>query len=170
MSFTMTRTASESFTLTHAKYLASKVTTDMLRCQQSYREPSNDAINNYGTELALLLRDDYVESYEFGFRRESKRILSWSYTIDVTGLTSADDRPGRIVTGVDVSTASFFNYLTYSAKWGNLSQDERDAVRAGLPVQRVSCAPPGDGPGYWQHDLSYSASGVVLNRKNFRPS
>ncbi|MGI8958356.1 MAG: hypothetical protein ACR2IV_01065, partial [Bryobacteraceae bacterium] len=36
----MTRTASESFTLTHAKYLASKVTADMVRCQQNYGRPS----------------------------------------------------------------------------------------------------------------------------------
>lgn len=68
MSFTMTRSATDSWTLTNAKYLASKVTADMIRCQQSYGEPSNDRINNYGTELALLLRDNYVESYEFGYK------------------------------------------------------------------------------------------------------
>ena len=59
LSFTMTRSATDTWTLTNAKYLASKVTTDMLRCQQNYHEPDNDAINSYGTELALLLRDGY---------------------------------------------------------------------------------------------------------------
>src|SRR5437870_569267 len=100
MSFTMTRTASESFTLTHAKYLASKVTADMLRCQQLYGSPSNGQINDYGTELALLLRDGYVAVYEFGFQRNDQRLVSWRYTVDSSGISATDDRPGRIVSGV----------------------------------------------------------------------
>ncbi len=43
----MTRAAVESFTLTQAKYLASKVTADMRRCQQLYGEP--------GTTLASII-------------------------------------------------------------------------------------------------------------------
>ena len=165
----MTRSATDSWTLTNAKYLASKVTTDMLRCKQNYGEPGDDAINNYGTELALLLRDGYVATYEFGFKRSEQRLVSWSYTVGASGLSSADDRPGRVVTGVDISNAVFFNYLTYSAEWRKLSQAARDGIKAGLPIQRVTAEPPADGPGYWQHDLSYTSSGVTLGRKTFKP-
>jgi len=165
----MTRSATDTWTLTNAKYLASKVTTDMLRCQQNYREPDNDAINSYGTELALLLRDGYVATYEFGFKRNEQRLVSWSYTVDATGSISADDRPGRVVSGVDISNAVFFNYLTYSPAWGRLAQAERDSIKAGLPIQRVSGEPPADGQGYWERDLSYTSSGVALGRKTFRP-
>jgi Bacterial HORMA domain family 1 len=98
MSFSMTRAVVDSFTLTQAKYLASKVTADMRRCQQLYDEPSDAHINNLGTELALLLRDGYVKSYEFGFVRyaDDERILTWKYSVDSSGYITSDDRPGRI--------------------------------------------------------------------------
>jgi hypothetical protein len=169
MSFTMTRTVSESFTLTYAKYLASKVTSDMWRCQQLYGVPSRDEINNYGTELAVLLRDGYVETYEFGFLADNHRLLTWRYTVDTSGQITTDDRPGRIASGVGVAAASFFNRLTYSASWLNLSQEARDRIKAGLPVQRVAKDCPKDGNGYWQQDRTYSSNGVSLPRSTFRP-
>jgi hypothetical protein len=169
MSFTMTRTVSESWSLTYAKYLASKVTSDMWRCQQLYGVPSREDINNYGTELALLLRDGYVETYEFGFLVDSQRLISWRYAVDTSGNIDADDRPGKIFSGVDVSNASFFNRLCYSNAWYNLSQEERDRIKASLPIQRVAKDGPKDGNGYWQQDRMYSSNGVAMPRSTFRP-
>lgn len=169
MSFTMTRTASESFTLTHAKYLASKVTADMVRCLQNYGRPSQSDINNYGTELALLLRDGYVAAYEFGFAQDDQRIISWRYLVDSSGLSSTDDRPGRIVSGVAVASATYFNQLTFSDIWFALPQAERDRISAGLPIHRVTREGPKDGRGYWASDLNYASGGVSLGRKTFRP-
>lgn len=165
----MTRTTSESFTLTHAKYLASKVTTDMLRCQQLYGLPSNTQINNYGTELALLLRGGYVEVYEFGFQCNNQRLISWRYAVDSSGLGSTDDRPGGIVSGVDVASAAFFNQLSYSSAWFSLEQGERERIKAGLPIQRVTKDGPKDGLGYWEQDRRYTTNGVSLPRSTFRP-
>jgi hypothetical protein len=169
MSFTMTRTATESFTLTHAKILASKVTADMRRCQQNYSRPSDSDINDYGTELALLLRDGYVQAYEFGFSRDDARILSWSYTVDSSGQVTSNDRPGRIIAGVDISGASFFNQLTRSSAWGKLGVSAQEAITAGLPIQRVTKDGPRDGAGKWVYDLNYSSGGVTLGRKSFQP-
>lgn len=165
----MTRTASESFTLTHAKYLASKVTADMLRCMQNYERPALADINNYGTELALLLRDGYVAEYEFGFTKDNQRLLSWHYLVDSSGISSTDDRPGCIVSDVVVAGAAWFNQLNFSAAWVALPQGERDRIRAALPIQRVTEDGPKDGLGYWANDLFYSASGVSLGRRTFRP-
>ncbi|MBP7720973.1 MAG: hypothetical protein KA155_00400 [Alphaproteobacteria bacterium] len=165
----MTRTASESFTLTQAKYLASKVTSDMWRCKQLYNRPTENEINDYGTELALMLRDGYVSSYEFGFQKGGERILSWQYSVDSSGnLNAADDRPGGVISGIDVSAASFFNQMTWSSKWTQLSQEEKDRVYNNLPFKRGVGAGPKEGLGYWQEDRSYSSSGVSLTRKTFR--
>lgn len=166
----MTRSVTESFSLTHAKYLASKVTSDMLRCQQNYGRPTDSEINNYGTELAILMRDDYVEKYEFGFESGGKRILSWSYTVTSAGIGTNDDRPGRILSNVEVSGASMFNYMTPSAKWRNLPANEKARIKEGLPIQRVGAEPPADGNGYWKSDLNYvSSAGTALGRKSFVP-
>lgn len=170
MSFTMTITASESFTLTHAKYLASKVTADMRRCQQLYGKPSDADRNDYGTELALMLRDNYVSSYEFGFKLDEQRVVSWHYAVTVNGLSGgADDRPGKIWPGVDVSKAYFFNFMSYSSSWWALSTEERQRIKDTMPVQRQSGNPPSDSLGYWESDLGYSANGTAMARRTFKP-
>jgi hypothetical protein len=169
MSFTMTRTVSETWTLTYAKHLASKATSDMWRCYQNYGSPRPETINDYGTELALLLRDGYVAAYEFGFAKDNQRVISWRYTVDSSGNITMDDRPGRIVSGVDTTGALFFNQLTYSDSWSKLTQEERDRVKAVVPVQRVTKDGPEDGSGYWQQDRTYSSNGVAMPRSTFRP-
>lgn len=168
MTFSMTRTVTETFTLANAKHLASKVTSDMLRCSQNYGEPTQIQINNYGTELAILLRDGYVKEYEFGFSRGNQRVLSWKYTVGATGQLT-DDRPGRIVSGIDVSGATFFNFLTRSESWWQLSDAERTAYSRALPIARTVGSGPMDGAGYWERDLSYSSGGVAMPRSTFRP-
>jgi hypothetical protein len=168
-SYTTTNTATESFTLTHAKYLASKVTADMVRCQQNYGVPSDAQINSYGTELALMLRGSYVAVYEFGFQRDGQRLVSWHYVVTGGAINATDDRPGRIISGVNISDAQFFNFMTYSASWSKLTQAEREEIRKESPVLRPDGVPPRDGLGYWANDLAYSSTGVILNRRTFRP-
>lgn len=168
MSFSMTRTVAETFSLTSAKYLASKVTSDMRRCAQTHGRPYESEINEYGTELALLLRDGYISNYEFGFEKDGRRVLSFFYKVVGGQLVASDDRPGKIYDG-SVSGSSFFNFITRSTKWTLLSQAERDAFNKLSPITRNSGSPPADGNGYWVNDLSYSKDGVALQRKTFRP-
>jgi hypothetical protein len=164
----MTRSASDTFTLTSAKYLASKVTADMRRCSQLHGSPSESEINNFGTELALLLNNGYVKNYEFGFKLDDKRVLSFFYEVVGGQLVASDDRPGKIYDG-KVSNATWFNFLTRSAKWWSATQTERDNFNAGSPITRGSGAAPVDGNGYWVTDLSYSTDGTCLRRRTFRP-
>lgn len=167
----MTRTVVESFTLTQAKLLASKVAADMRRCQQIYGEPSDKQINDFGTELAILLRDNYVQTFEFGYVRttDEERVLTWKYAVDASGTLTSNDRPGRIISGVNLSGATFRTYLVTSAAWSALSTQQKEAIAANLPVKRSA------GPGYksslgvWQKDLCYSASGVAMLRESFKP-
>lgn len=111
----------------------------------------------------------YVAEYEFGFLQDNQRLLTWRYTVDGSGINSTDDRPGRIISGYQVASASWFNRLIFSSSWFALSQAERDRINSGLPFQRVTKDGPKDGLGYWTNDLNYSASGVSLGRRTFRP-
>jgi hypothetical protein len=88
MTYSYTSTSTVSFTVTEARRLASKVVTDMARCSQIYGRPSIQEIQEYGDELTLLLKDGYVHNYEFGFKNDERRVISWSYSVDVTGLSS----------------------------------------------------------------------------------
>jgi Bacterial HORMA domain family 1 len=170
MSFSMARTVSESWTLTNAKYLASKVTADMRRCQQLYGEPGDASINDYGTELALKLRDGYVATYEFGYVRASddERILTWRYSIDSAGNLTSDDRPGRILSGVNISGATMRNRLCHSAAWFNLTAEQRSAYEKSMPFQRTARSDYGSSLGNWHSDLYYASSGTVMSRQTFK--
>ena len=168
MTFSMTRSVAETFSLTSAKYLASKVTADMRRCSQIHGKPPESAINDYGTELALLLKDGYLDDYEFGFEEGGRRVLSFYYKVVGGELVASDQRPGKIYDGV-VSTSKFFNFISCSAKWWELSESQREEFNNFSPIRRFSGSPPADGNGYWVSDLSYTRDGVALQRKTFRP-
>lgn len=154
--------------MTHAKKLASKVAADLRRCQGIYGFPTDAEINDYGTELAMLLRDGYVSEYEFGYKKDGARVVSWHYRVDSTGDLSSDDRPGKIVQ-VPIGGCTRFNTLTYSDTWFRLTEQQRQAIKADLPISRGTAAGLRDGNGYWTMDRTYSSGGISMPRKTFQP-
>jgi hypothetical protein len=169
MSYSYAHSNSESFTIVHARRLSSKVVADLVRCSQLYRRPAASSIQDYGEELALRLNKGYVSSYEFGFKKDNLRILSWFYTVDETGSITDDNRPGAIVSNVEVASANFFNFMTYSQKWVNTPSAEQEAFLKTLPFVRSSGLGPQDGNGRWVTDRNYYAGGVGLGRRTFQP-
>lgn len=168
MSFSFTKTS--TFTIVHARYLASKVAGDMHLCAQYYGQPSESQIRDYAEELAQYLSAGYVEEYEFGFKKNDKRVVSWQYKVDSAGMLTTDDRAGGVLPYADVTGASFFNFLTPNSRFRELSSTERDRFKVALPVQRVDGTPPSDGSGSWSSDRNYFSGGCALNRKTFRPA
>ena len=167
-----TITATQTFTRTHAKYLASKVVADLYQCASLYRKPRTDEIADYEAELVELLVGGYVAEYEFGFKKNDRRVVTWQYRVNAYGDLiggGVDDRAGGVYARAKVSDATYFNFLSYSQKWFNLTPAGRDAVRAKLPFQRSFGALPADGDGYWASDRTYSNGGVAVSRKTFRP-
>ena len=152
-SFTNTAT----FTIVHARYLASKVAADMHLCAQYYGQPSESQIRDYAEELSQYLNGGYVEEYEFGFKKDEKRVVSWRYRVDSTGILTTDDRAGKVLPYVDVAGASFFNFMTQNSRFFSLSSDEQSRFKSQLPVKRVDGKAPSDGSGYWVSDRNYSA-------------
>ena len=76
---------SATFTITHAKYLASKIVADLNVCNRLHGRPTVSQVESYSEELIELLRYGYLSRYEFGFKRDAKRVLSWS-----------DKKPGTV--------------------------------------------------------------------------
>src|ERR1700687_5392894 len=103
MTFSYTKTA--TFTIVHARYLASKAAADMHLCAQYYGKPSESQIREYAEELAQYLNEGYVKEYEFGYQKGGKRIVSWRYKVDSNGNLATDDRPGKVVPYVDIAGA-----------------------------------------------------------------
>ncbi len=162
-------TTSETFSIIHARKLSSKVATDMHLCAQYYGKPSEQSIREFAEELAQYLNEGYVEEYEFGYKKNGKRLVTWRYKVDENGLLTTDERPGKVVPYVDVAGATFFNFLTRNSRFCRLSSGEQAAFERSLPFQRTAGEPPSDGAGYWTTDRNYYAGGRSLNRQTFQP-
>ena len=72
MSTSYTSSGSDTFTLLHARQMASKVATDLLRFQRFYNYPSDDDIAKYEGEMTHLLKHDVVGNVVYGFQRSGK--------------------------------------------------------------------------------------------------
>lgn len=165
---TYTFATTSTFTRTSARHIASKVVTDLRRMSFYYGRPSERQIEDYYAELVELLVEGHLESVEYGFRREGRRVVSLYYEARADGSLS-DDRAGGVPARVDITGASWFSFLEKSTKFFNLPEREQARIEAALPVKRTPSQPPSNGQGYWVTDRSYSADGVGTQRRTFRP-
>ncbi|WP_321831171.1 hypothetical protein [Thalassovita sp.] len=169
MSSSYTVSTTSSFTITHAKKIASKLAADLMRMHRLYGYPARTAIPEYEDEIARLLQAGYLESVKYGFQRDGKWIeptLEYKSS-DVFGLNFDDDDPGRVPRNKDVSNAKFHSFLNYNSNWWKLGTDERSSFEGGLPFQRTSGEDVGYS-GYFDSDKSYTAGGRSLSRSTLR--
>ena len=169
MSYSFTATETKTFTLTHAKHLAAKVSADLKRLQRLYGHVTDERIAEFEGEVTELLRQGYLGTVTYGFQRNGMWIEpTLRYTsADLTG-SGADDDPGRVPPGKDISGAHFHSYLTYSVAWDALTADQRAAVKGMLPLQRVSGSESAVSNGYFADDKTYSSGGRSLGRASVR--
>jgi hypothetical protein len=169
MTTSFTRTETETFNLSHAKHLASKVAADLYRCQARYGKPTVPGVMEYEQELVALLHGRYVERYEFGFRKDGKTLFCCRYNVAADGSLVADDNAGKIPSGMDTTSADFYNFLWFNSSWSSLSGVDRAKVQVNLPFSRTDGPAPAYGMGLWVADKSYSSGGVALSRLVFQP-
>lgn len=160
---------SESFTIAHARRIASKVATDLKRFQRFYNAPTDTWIDNYEAELVTLLQHDAVNSVVYGFKRNGFWTeASVRYRALPGGSLAADDDPGKIRPGLDVAGAVFTSFLSYSSAWFALPASEQAKIEASLPFQRSTGTAPALEAGQWADDLNYLAGGRGLGRSVVR--
>ncbi|MEX0761776.1 MAG: hypothetical protein WD208_13505 [Dehalococcoidia bacterium] len=170
MSYSYTLTETTTFTLTHAKHMAAKVATDLKRMQRLYGSPSDLKISDYEAEVIQLLMEGYLGTVTYGYRRDGDWIEpTFRFSArELAGASASDDDPGRVRPGANITGATFYSYLTYSAAWGNLTDSEKeDFEKNHLPFRRGGAPEPGIS-GYLSHDRTYSSGGRALDRASVR--
>jgi hypothetical protein len=160
---------SESFTVAHAKRIASKVATDLLRFQTLYGSPTTQWIDDYERELVEMLKRDVVGYVEYGFKRDGK----WTeaavrYKALPGGTLVTDDDPGKIRPRLNVAGAPFTSFMSCNSNRWSKTQAERDAIKQSCPFQRTSGSAPALEAGNWTDDLNYVAGGRGLGRATVR--
>jgi len=169
MTYSYSTTTTNAFTRTIARNIASKVVTDLYRMHVYYGKPSLELIEEYLQELTEMLAGDYLKTVEYGFKRGNSRIVSLFYEVRADG-TLTDSRAGGVYARADVTGTRWFSYLTYSHKWWNLAEIDRNRIkRRLLPFCRSAGDAPQDGDGYWIDDRTYAFSGIGTQRRTFRP-
>lgn len=169
MSMSFTASDSHSFTLTHARHLASKVKTDLKRLQRLYPgHLTEERVDEFETEITEMLRQGYVRVITYGFKRNGQWIApTLRYTAHEMAYGGIDDDPGRVPHGADISNATFGSFMEYSQAWFNLTDPQRTAFQAALPFKRVTTDPPTVN-GYFADDKTYSSGGRSLGRSSVR--
>jgi len=164
MSHSVTRSA--SFTITDARHIASKIGADLRNLNTVYGKPPLNSIDDYVEEVALLLRDSYLNTVDFGFKSGDVWKLRLRYTATIGG-SLRDDNPGRLPYDAPVSGVPFYSYLTYSSTFNALTYDKQTAYKATLPVQRTGADEPGLGGGAYGISASYARNGNGVGRDVF---
>lgn len=166
-SFTLS--GSITFNVTHARQLAAKVATDLKRVQRFYGSPSDSTIQVYEAELIELLTDGYLNKVFYGFKRGDTWITpTLKYTAqELSDENAADDDPGRVQPGADISGAEFTSFLSRNSAYWSLTDAQREAFNNKLPFQRSTGSEPGSN-GYFSSDRSYSSGGRALNRSTLK--
>lgn len=165
MTGTGTRTA--EFTITHARYVSAKIGADLRLLNGLYGRPSLTRIDDYAEEAALLLRDGYLRTVDFGFRDDQN---AWKLRLRYTATTGgylADDRPGRLPTTAAVAGYGFCSYLTYSTTFDLLAPAKKASVLGALPVPRAGADEPTTGAGSFTSGHGYASNGTGVSRDVF---
>jgi len=162
----MSYSFSTTFTRTHAREIASRVAADLRLMHRYYGAPTLAQIDDYETEFVELLVAGYLRQVEYGFKKEGQRVVSVRYTVRAG--SGEPERAGGVDGTADVSGATFFSFLHYTAAFEALNSAERDRFEQSLPFQRSGGNEPQDGSGYWISDRTYGAGGVSAGRETFK--
>lgn len=165
---TATGTKTATFTITDARYVGAKIGADLLLLNSLYGRPGLVAIGDFAEEAALLLRDRYLGTVDYGFRDAATN--SWKLRLHYTATTGGhllNDSPGKLPTSAAVTGYPFYSYLTYSATFVALTQAGQDAVRDTLPFRRAGADEPVTGLGTSQSGHGYGRNGAGVTRDVF---
>ena len=165
---TATATKTATFTITDARYVGAKIGADLLLLNSLYGRPGLERIDDYAEEAALLLRDGYLRTVDYGFRDADAN--SWKLRLRYTATIGGhllDDRPGKLPAAAQVTGYSFYSYLTYSAAFDALTSAKQNTVRSTLPITRAGADEPVTGLGTSQSGQGYGRNGAGVTRDVF---
>jgi hypothetical protein len=162
-------TDTRTFTISNARYVTSKIAADLDVMRAYYGWPSENETTKYAEEAAILLSGRYLQSVEYGLKRNGKVIFALKYVARSDGTLQTDDRPGRIPIGLNISDTKSYSFLIYTDLFNKLSLDEQGKIKAPIPVIRSNGPNPETGNGYWEQSRTYSSNGEGVLRNIFKP-
>ncbi len=166
---TFVDTETDTITITQAKHVAAKIFTDLMRMSRYYGSPSSDKIEDYYIETYLLVQAGYLAEVKYGFKKSNRWIepTACYRAREVRDMTT-DDNPGNIPARADIEGASFYSLLSYTSKWYNLSNEEKENFNKHLPFQRGTAKELPQNDGRFVKDKNYTSGNAGVERSMLR--
>jgi hypothetical protein len=170
VSFTQSRTSSQTTTLARVKYVTRKVQSDLLAALDLYGYYTEEYGLKIIRDLRVFLDDEVIDRVDFVWtRRGTNDVLdSLAYTV-VRGDALPNHGSGDIRYHPNlVSSLSSFSVVIYrNQRWRNMTDASKQDVRSRLELDWESDANHNYGLGRWETDRTYSKDGYGLERKRF---
>jgi hypothetical protein len=162
---TSTGTRTTLFTITDARQVGAKIGADLRLLNGYYSKPTLAKIDDYVEEVALLLKDGYLNNVSYGFRDALTN--EWKFRLRYTATKGGElvNSPvGRLPATAIVSGLSFYTYLIHSPSYIALSPERKAEVDATLPFVRSGAEEPATKTGSTSDGHGYSRNGVGVSR------
>jgi hypothetical protein len=155
MSFSATRSGTQSSTLSNVIKVTRKVQADVLAIHDTYGHFSEAYAQELIRDLRVFLDEEVIAFVSFVWTTPSTRDVldAIRYTVMSGSTNLADDRPGGISYNRALKDARFQVRVTYNDRWARMTDSEKEAIRARLS--------PGWGPAA---ALNYGAAAYVSDR------
>jgi hypothetical protein len=162
---TYSYTTSSTFTVTSARYLASKVAADLRQMQLFYGRPFDQEIINYIEELVALMLGGWFQSVSYGFKQNGFWVMALEYKMFLGAIRTTDDNAGRVRPGINTVGASWYSILTKSSAFYSLPPARQAEIERSLPIQRTIGGAPQIRTINLLSDKYYSKDGGALQRR-----
>lgn len=169
---TATGTITETFTRTDARFLASRIASELEQVHIFYPGLlSAEAVAKHIQEVVELLSHRYMDCADYGFKRNDEWIFRLRYKVRWDGWVVRNDESGGIPATINTVGAVFDSYMQYTEAFNMLTSDERLAFKkANLPWVRVGAAETPLAAGPSSTSKTFGRNGVSIDRNLFLAS
>jgi hypothetical protein len=170
VSFTQSRSSSQTTTLVRVKYVTRKVQADLLAILDTYGYYSEEYAINTIKDLRVMLDEEIIDRVDFVWiKKGTNEVLdSVSYTV-VRGDALPDHDSGdiRYRPELAASVASFSVVIYRNQRWRDMPEVSKRAIRSQMNDPWEGDVDHDYGFGWWTTDRTYSKGGYGLERKRY---
>jgi len=169
---TSTRTATSTSTVSKIAYVTRKMQADFLAILDTYGYFSEAYAQQLIHDVRVFLDEEVIDRIGFIWTRPggTSVLEELKYTVIAGRAELADDRAGGIIYRPELAQASFQVRVTYTARWQNMPENEKNILRKELELKWGPAGQLDYRVGQWTDDRTYSREGYGLKRQRFTRS
>lgn len=169
MSSSYTRSTTQTSTLSKVVHVTRKVQADLLAILDHYGYFSEDYAQKLINDIRVFIDEEAIAQVTFTWTRVGSNVVleELDYKVVWGNLGLADDRSGGIRYQSELTTANFQVRISYSDRWREMHEDDKELIREDLKLQWGPANQLDYSGGQWSSERSYSKDGLGLSRSRF---